>query len=484
MTSKYVVPGARNGGKVRIAVPQPASMTDSSNETVDDGKPGGGVSLLQGSPIIATLRSTKSEALGPTQKFEVQPAVKLNPASQEWKPATAQSDVQQNGVAQDGPAPTHNDKMDMINNNIASAQGRKGDHQQVQPHQPAPPQPIYTPQMAHPMNGSNGVNGMPIQYQNGVQHPATQNQNGVSQGLQMNGVPSMQLPAPMQNGFNGVNGQYGGSPMSDSIPSLRAQLVQEQQYQPQYQTRGQTNIVPASQPAQAIDQMPQQQQAYQPAPAQGMIHQQLQQLTPTHRASGNVNSFNPNSITSMTSPTCGTPSLSLMMSSPNYLRTEPRNFAPRTAGSAVTNEPPPRFALTPMPLGQFQQSNGVMSPPDPFSTPLDPFQAGQLSSVVTPIDMSSQQQNSALVPYSNPVPENIRALRSRKLNDITAGPTGRPTQDVALHPNNFPFVETALNAQGVQHGVVKIKNVSQTPHVPSYFFLTPTNFESIDPLLY
>ncbi|KAK1580326.1 uncharacterized protein LY79DRAFT_592295 [Colletotrichum navitas] len=64
--------------------------------------------------------------------------------------------------------------------------------------------------------------------------------------------------------------------------------------------------------------------------------------------------------------------------------------------------------------------------------------------------------NAALVPYQvgyppqNPValygattPDYIRAQRSLELNRLTAGATGLPTAQVALHETNFPFVEPA-----------------------------------------
>jgi len=64
-------------------------------------------------------------------------------------------------------------------------------------------------------------------------------------------------------------------------------------------------------------------------------------------------------------------------------------------------------------------------------------------------------------PASNhgPVPPQIRVKRSFLLNELTSGPSGRPTLEQALHPANFPFHEGARQCGPANFGVVKIKNV-------------------------
>ncbi|KAK4125129.1 hypothetical protein N657DRAFT_570749 [Parathielavia appendiculata] len=68
----------------------------------------------------------------------------------------------------------------------------------------------------------------------------------------------------------------------------------------------------------------------------------------------------------------------------------------------------------------------------------------------------------ALAPYTglhSQVPPEIRAVRSAQLNKLTEGPMGLPTQDMALNPQNFPFMESTIQAAPVGYGVVKIKNI-------------------------
>lgn len=181
----------------------------------------------------------------------------------------------------------------------------------------------------------------------------------------------------------------------------------------------------------------------------------------------------------------GTPAGSLSGAGRMAYRTEPRSFAPRTNGSATIGAPP-RFGLhntaglsMPMPDGisiSSQRTNVLSLPPQHgngigFSpeghqqsyghgVPLTrsaPFSQGELGSTFQPLEPAS----TALVLHSNTVPEYIRNQRSKQLNELTAGPSQRPTAEVALHADNFPFVEGARNAQPTPHyGVVKLKNVS------------------------
>ncbi|KAK2045815.1 hypothetical protein LZ31DRAFT_564953 [Colletotrichum somersetense] len=89
-----------------------------------------------------------------------------------------------------------------------------------------------------------------------------------------------------------------------------------------------------------------------------------------------------------------------------------------------------------------------------------PFQSVLETSALTSTRAGTYQpfagNNAALVPYQvgylpqgpvalydAPIPDYIRAQRSVELNRLTAGATGLPTAQVALHEVNFPFVEPA-----------------------------------------
>lgn len=183
--------------------------------------------------------------------------------------------------------------------------------------------------------------------------------------------------------------------------------------------------------------------------------------------------------------------------------TEPRNYAPRTNGS-MAEGPPPRFMLeTPVPMAR---ANVAALPSSPYqqgigngysTSPFDQIQSNasvngispsrfggvafspgsmamvdqsgcisdfargyskaSLSHIIEPIEPTSTE----LVLHNNPVPDYIRSQRSKQLNELTAGPNQRPTAEVALHVDNFPFIEGARNAQPTRtNGVVKLKNVS------------------------
>lgn len=187
--------------------------------------------------------------------------------------------------------------------------------------------------------------------------------------------------------------------------------------------------------------------------------------------------------------------------------TEPRNYAPRSNGS-MTTEQPPRFNIQAtnaqgvvasqqhqygdnrdaLAYHNQQQGSGFssgISPSnpgsDPFSTAptgnqmMDPsalFKCGTqtvLSHIIEPIEPVSN----ALLQQNHHVPDYIRKQRSKHLNQLTSGPNERPTADVALHVDNFPFIEGARCAQPSQnHGVVKFKNVSCFL-LPAYTIRTP-----------
>ena len=154
--------------------------------------------------------------------------------------------------------------------------------------------------------------------------------------------------------------------------------------------------------------------------------------------------------------------------SQHFNQTEPRNFAPR-ANANMPHIPPPAFNLGrgPVPVKRYNGSQSAASDSDPFSS--------SSSSEGTTMDSRfSQALTLAAVPEDDqfglvhshmsygPVSEEIRAVRSEQLNRLTEGPTGVPTQDVALAPENFPFMESSTQAAPVAHGVIKIRNVSSS----------------------
>lgn len=149
-----------------------------------------------------------------------------------------------------------------------------------------------------------------------------------------------------------------------------------------------------------------------------------------------------------------------------YNQTEPRNFAPRIGADFTSLPPPPAFNLG---RDANNKKNGVSystaSDSDPFSSPA-PTEGSTAASISQAVVLSSVPDDNrvAQVPYPvflGPVPAEIRALRSGQLNALTDGPIGLPTQEAALNPDNFPFIENCSQAGPASHGVVKIRNVSR-----------------------
>lgn len=114
--------------------------------------------------------------------------------------------------------------------------------------------------------------------------------------------------------------------------------------------------------------------------------------------------------------------------SPVYPRTEPRNYAPKTAGRLI-DAPPPSFDLSL--IKYIDQTN----------------ERNKASSPVKELD-----------PFTGSVDEK-KFLRSDALNRLTNTPTGRPDLTTALSSDSFPFVDAARQAQATTHGVVKLGNV-------------------------
>ncbi|CAM1501608.1 Fc.00g035920.m01.CDS01 [Cosmosporella sp. VM-42] len=125
--------------------------------------------------------------------------------------------------------------------------------------------------------------------------------------------------------------------------------------------------------------------------------------------------------------------------------TEPRNYAPRTAGLPITHAPPPKFNLEMLQIATQPNSQ------DPFG----PVQGGNALVIHQQAPTSGSQ---ALV-----ITNDVRSQRSDKLNMLTGTPSGLPTYNTAVAPENFPFtfagrMHTADNANK-EIGVVKLKNI-------------------------
>ncbi|KAG9254121.1 uncharacterized protein F5Z01DRAFT_674437 [Emericellopsis atlantica] len=121
--------------------------------------------------------------------------------------------------------------------------------------------------------------------------------------------------------------------------------------------------------------------------------------------------------------------------------TEPKNYAPRTNGHLITQEPPPKFNLGVVPYNKDSVDNELGSS-DNNTNSQDPF-AATAAALANPLHM-------ALTPA---------VKRSDKLNELLNCPGGRPSFDVAMHPDNFPFTESCRTGKAINHGVVKIRNI-------------------------
>lgn len=146
--------------------------------------------------------------------------------------------------------------------------------------------------------------------------------------------------------------------------------------------------------------------------------------------------------------------------------TEPRNYAPRTSGQLVTQEPPPKFNLCMMPYGGQESSSDVFGP------------MNGKNGVVAPPSVSNLPPGSLIVAPA--------AQRSEKLKVLLETASGVPSFGTAMHPDNFPFAESSRKTKAINYGVVKIRNVSvrtaqHPPHrvhfltcVASRFLLLPS----------
>lgn len=129
--------------------------------------------------------------------------------------------------------------------------------------------------------------------------------------------------------------------------------------------------------------------------------------------------------------------------------TEPRNYAPRTAGLPVlaSSEPPPKFNLSMAVASSNEEPRGNVQ-----------------DTLYADAHYDHRYSSSALVSFTSDgkqtLHDQIRSMRSDHLNGLTATNTGLPSFHIAMQPENFPFLEGARQAVPVNYGVVKLKNVS------------------------
>ncbi|KAI3399523.1 hypothetical protein diail_6545 [Diaporthe ilicicola] len=311
---------------------------------------------------------------------------------------------------------------------------------------------------ANNMNGSNGRN-FAIGYGDGAQQHGNSAQGMiVTTPSTMNGFPNdARGMTPVATGSNGSHCE------KLSINTLQAHLNLGNEY-----PQAQPNQKPAFHHGVTGQAQPSNQST--PFRPQNNVVMQQQHYTNRSGAGSPYGQSTPAQPVSMYNSPVGTMTPSQYMSSPSYRgRTDPRSSG--THANAMA-EPPPRFALpTHVPVHQQVYNNvispssagGQSSPQGTVASPghsssnsvVDPFNGPALPGVIQPIEPST-----ALVLHESAVPVQIRNMRSKQLNELTAGPTGRPRPETALDAANFPFIESARNAQPTTHsGVVKLKNI-------------------------
>lgn len=105
----------------------------------------------------------------------------------------------------------------------------------------------------------------------------------------------------------------------------------------------------------------------------------------------------------------------------------------------------------------------------------DVFSNDHLSSEMVPLEDPAE----ALALSQSKVPIEIRNQRTRQLNLLTSGSNQCPTAAVALHADNFPFVEGARLAQATPaYGVIRLRDVIYNDHFHPTFSSTRANHPS------
>ncbi|KAF4119867.1 hypothetical protein GMORB2_3555 [Geosmithia morbida] len=114
---------------------------------------------------------------------------------------------------------------------------------------------------------------------------------------------------------------------------------------------------------------------------------------------------------------------------------EPYGYGPRTAVVQQQVPPPPPLSFD-LPLVHREPQASVGQ---------DAFYPGQNMAVM------QQQQHT-------PVPVPVSSMSS-KLRGLLETPTGLPSFEVAMHQDNFPFVESCRQFKTINHGVIRIRNI-------------------------
>ena len=134
------------------------------------------------------------------------------------------------------------------------------------------------------------------------------------------------------------------------------------------------------------------------------------------------------------------------LGSPSERVTEPRNYAPR----AVTLQgEPPEWTLV---AEQHQNAVQLAASDDPF------------------VSIQSQNQNQALIWTPNSPPQQAISAQAPNIVELPGShysqhltkllQNGNPSFEVAMHPDNFPFVESCRTGPATNHGVIRIRNAS------------------------
>ncbi len=158
-----------------------------------------------------------------------------------------------------------------------------------------------------------------------------------------------------------------------------------------------------------------------------------------------------------------------------FNQTEPRNFAPRIGGNPSLISPPPTFNVGYQPDAAKNEEGKFASPDfDPFLSPRHhrvPAFNNLAALVLRSVPEENDPPMNPRLALHGPVPDEVRATWSAELNALIDGPMGLPTQEAALNPDNFPFMESTIQAMVVSFGVIKLRNVSLSVSV----LVTPAN---------
>ncbi|KFA75376.1 hypothetical protein S40288_02022 [Stachybotrys chartarum IBT 40288] len=153
--------------------------------------------------------------------------------------------------------------------------------------------------------------------------------------------------------------------------------------------------------------------------------------------------------TSDTSPAKSSSVTSQSMSQPSHGHPGAHHVGSVSPGEHVTHK-----HLSPVSLGK---NIGEASPLSlvPKAAPMQQYQhVAPAQCMLSTAVMSSQEGYNPSLAAADP-----KAQRSDKLNVLTGTPSGLPTLAIAMDPQHFPFVEGARQMAVKNYGVVKLKNI-------------------------